>query len=172
MGDINYAAEQAIEGLFGRAIRLIDRLRSIAQTPIEINGEIQYHLNGKPKVRVDEYGDPIEDWSRLGPEQAKNFLFVINTSLFEWEAVKVRLWGEAMFAKGLWEQAFSYGFRVRGGEAISGKPTIDDKTQMGHLNSAQDRFFGIFCAVLSRRADVLVMRLDRIQWMLEKTLDS
>lgn len=172
LADIEYAAEQAIDNMFRRALRLIEQLQYIAQIPITVGDEIQHHPNGTRKVRLDEYGDPVEDWTRLSRADCTNFLFILTTHMYEWESQAVRLWGEAMFAKGIWEQMFSYGFRVLPGAAISGKPTIDDRTQMGHAHSADDRFFGIFCSALSRKADALVRNLNRIQRLLEKTLEA
>ena len=77
------------------------------------------------------------------------------------------MWGDAMFAKVLWEQRFSEGFRLLPGAAISGKPTIDDRTQVGHSHSGQDRYFAVFQSVISRQADALVRNLIRIQRLLE-----
>ena len=171
LGDIHYRAEQAIRGEFGRALRLIDQLIEIAQIPIinEATGEVLRHPNGERKVRVDEFGDPIEDWSRLTETDRSNALHVLAIHMYAWERSAVRLWGDAMFAKGLWEQTFSEGFRLLPGQAISGKPTIDDRTQVGHHHSAQARFFGIFLSTISRQADALVRNLIRIERLLENT---
>lgn len=169
LGDIMHAADQAINAYFARAIRLIEHLQEIAQIPVTEQGEVQFHPNGRRKVRVDEHGDAIEDWSRLSETDRSNALFTLTTHMYEWERIAVRMWGEAMFAKAIWEQAFSEGFRVLPGQQISGKPTIDDRTQVGHAHSAQDRYFGIFCSMLSRQADSLVRNLVRIQRLLENT---
>jgi hypothetical protein len=52
---------------------------------------------------------------------------------------------------------------------ISGKPTIDDRTQWGHQFSAEERYFAVFRSVLSRKADALVRSMERLRRMLEST---
>lgn len=169
LGEIQYAADQAIQTVFGRALRVIARLQEIARVPvIDItSGEPEKHPNGAVKYVTDEWGDPVEDWSRLDAKTRSDVLFTLATHMYEWESNAVRLWSEAMYAKVLWEQAFSHGFRVLSGEAISGKPTIDDRTQVGHAHSAQDRYFAVFQSSISRQADALVRNLLRIQRLLE-----
>jgi hypothetical protein len=75
------------------------------------------------------------------------------------------MWGSAMFAKGIWEEAFAYGYTTP-----RGKFTIDDRTQFGHLQSIEERYFAIFQSVLSRRADALVRSLQRLENMLMQSV--
>lgn len=176
LADVQFAADQAIKTVFPRALRLLARLQEIARVPAAIDpatGEPERHPNGKIKWLVDEWGEPVEDWSRLDPKSRSDALFTITTHMYEWESNRVRLWAEAMYAKVLWEQSFSYGFRVLPGSsgAISGKPTIDDRTQLGHAHSAQDRYFGVFQSSISRQADALVRSMERIGRLLENVPD-
>lgn len=175
LADVQFAAAEAIKTVFPRALRVLARLQEAAWVPVidTSTGEPERHLNGSVKYVTDEWGDRVEDWSRLDPKTRSDILFTITTHAYEWESNRVRLWAEAMYAKVLWEQAFSYGFRTMAGSgaAISGKPTIDDRTQVGHAHSAQDRYFGVFQSSISRQADALVRTLDRIARLLENVSD-
>ena len=111
----------------------------------------------------------MEDWSLLGHTQRSDFLDAITMHLWEWEQTAVDAWAEAMYAKVAWEEKFANGYIKLPGNAISGKPTIDDRTQTGHSFSAQERYFAVYCSALSRKADALVRSMTRIQRLLENT---
>ena len=71
----------------------------------------------------------MEDWSLLGHTQRSDFLDAITMHLWEWEQGAVDAWAEAMYAKVAWEEKFANGYIKLPGNAISGKPTIDDRTR-------------------------------------------
>lgn len=90
------------------------------------------------------------------------------THMFEWEQVRGEMWLDALNAKGRWEEEFAGAFHALPGLNIT-KPTIDDKTQAGHLNSIEYRYRAIFYSGLSRQADGLVKSLYAIQDVLKRT---
>jgi hypothetical protein len=108
----------------------------------------------------DEYGFPvwartssggfIEDWTRLGAREKERFLFEITTRIFAWEQSAADAWGEAMFAKAAWEEAFA----IKYDAPMNG--TIEDRNAVGKIGSREERYFAIFVSYYSRRADAIV----------------
>lgn len=163
--DIHHLARQVLEARFAVAYDVLDRLWLCVRSPrIGPGGELVPGANGRPQWETHPNGSPVEDWSQLTDRQREDFIFEITTHLFEWEQESSILWTEAMYAKVRWEQAFASGYT-----APTGRYTIDDRTQMGHMGSANERYFGIFEAALSRRAEALVRSMSRIVHILEKT---
>jgi hypothetical protein len=68
-----------------------------------------------------------------------------------------------------WEVKFASAFVNMPGSQISGRPTIDDRTQAGHRDSAQERYFAVFRSAISRQADGLVSAMKGLQFLLQKT---
>jgi hypothetical protein len=112
-----------------------------------------------------ESGAFIEDYSRLGIREREDFLFRITTNIFEWKQTQADLWGDAMFAKAQWEEAMSAGF-----VAPTGRMTVDDRTHRGRVNSTDERYFAIFQALLSRRADAVVDSLTLLGQRLKDSM--
>lgn len=175
MAVVQAEAERIIRGEFRMVQAVLGRIRKTVRIPLADGktGEIFLDADGGPRWELDEYDLPAEDWSRLtgNEELVKDLLWTVTTWLYEWEQQSTKLWAEAMYAKVNWEQAFAKGFLSPPGEQITGKPTIDDRTQAGHRYSADDRYFAVFRSALSRRADAAVRSMTRLQWLLEKTVD-
>jgi hypothetical protein len=169
LGEIEHKAEQIVQARFARAFRVIEKIKEIIVVPKMVNGEVLFGLDGERVPETDKYGDPVEDWARLNDTDRLNFLGIITTHLFDWEREATRMWMEAMFAKVMWEEKFANGFIKMPGNAISGRPTIDDRTQTGHSFSASERYFAVFQSGLSREADVVIRNLVRMQRLLENT---
>ncbi len=125
---------------------------------------------------VDDYGLPewkkspggayVENWSLFGAAQREQALFKITTLMFEWERAASDVWGEAMFAKGLWAEEFAHYFDDRNKKS---RATIDACNADATVRSAESRYFAIFASYLSRQADALVKSMDRIARLLSST---
>lgn len=158
-------ADQQINAAFGPAFRLLDELFLKVRIPLtDEQGQVRTDRNGRPLWECDEDGTPREDWTVLSDRDRSHFLHVITTHIVGWQQDAVKLWGDAMYAKGLWEQTFAEGY-----SAPQGRLTIDDRTQWGHRAAEQERYFAIFKAVLSRRADAVIYSMKQIAGLLEKT---
>lgn len=165
-------AQQAIKDEFKVAFAVIARLQRHVRTPLmddDVPGTVRTYPDGSPMWVTDSMGLPVEDWGLLDNRTRDSLLFTITTWLFEWELLAVDEWAKAMFAKVQWEEKFAKGFISLPGMQISGKPTIDDRTQWGHQFSAEERYFAVFRSVLSRKADALVRSMERLRRMLEST---
>jgi hypothetical protein len=155
-------ADGVLANNFADAYWLMERLyRIVRERQVLSGGEVAKDLQGHTKWRRNEMGFYIEDWSRLGDKQRDDFLHELTIHLFEWRQQAEVMWGSAMFAKGIWEEAFALGYTTP-----KGRLTIDDRTQEGHLASIQERYFAIFEAILSRRAQALIRSLERLEDML------
>ena len=74
-------------------------------------------------------------------------------------------WGEAMFAKAMWEETFSIGYSA----SVSG--TIDDRTAAGRIGAAEERYFAIFMTLYSRKAEAITRSMALLGQRLKDTLD-
>lgn len=171
LAEVKAVADDIIADEFKAAFAIIDRMHRHVRTP-KVDpgtGEILSYPDGSPQWETDEYGVPEEDWGLLEDRERSNLLLAINSFLFEWELKAVDKWAEAMYAKVMWEEKFAGQFTVLPGFTGAGRPTIDDRTQWGHLHSAGERYFSVFQSVLSRKADALVRSMVRLSRVLENT---
>lgn len=172
--DAMAAIHDRVDGLmleaFGSAYQIMNDLYEIVREPeIDRNGEIRLDGRGWRVWRVNGSGAFVEDWSRLGHHDLQNFLFRITTSLFAWEQAAASIWGDSMFAKAAWEESLAIGYtesRENGGR------TVEDRTQAARLASRQERLFGIFQSMLSRKADALVRSMTTLAQRLKDVLQA
>jgi hypothetical protein len=111
-------------------------------------------------------GDWDEDWSRLTRSQKEDFLFKITTRLFRWEQMAADSWTEAMLAKAQWEERFSIAY------SAPPKGTIEDRTSAAKSDSADERYWAVFAASYSRRADAVVRVMSLLGQRLKDSLVS
>lgn len=166
---------QALKGIVdGQIMRLYpdafvlmaDLFEIVREPATDAKGEVLYDNHGMVVWARSEHGAFIEDYSRLSSRERDNFLMRITTNIFEWKQTQADLWGEAMFAKAMWEEAFADGFTSAPGT----RPTVDDKTNRARLHAADERYFAIFQALLSRKADAVVQSLELLGQRLKDTL--
>lgn len=155
---------------FGGAFQIMNDLYEIVREPHVLEGgEIATDIHGFTIWERTESGSYIEDYTKLGSKEVKDFLFKITTRLFQWEQEAAEIHGDAMYAKALWEHAYSTGYLDA---QNSGAKTVEDRTQGARAASMDDRYFGIFQSNLSRRADALVRSLTLLSQRLKDVLSS
>lgn len=155
---------------FGDAYRLLASLYEIVRekklTPAGIPEKDEY---GFPVWQKDATGMHIEDWSRLTERGKEDFLFGITTRLVLWEQTVAEWWGEAMFAKAIWEDRFASSFRDT--ETMEARrPTVDDRTQHAQYNARDQRYFAIYMSMRSKQAESLVRSLERLAQRIKDTI--
>lgn len=162
--------EQELLRRFADVYQVLYRLYNIVRNPVvDGHGEVVTDENGFPLWQVDENDLPIENWGLLGEKEKENFLHLITTRLVMWQQLSDDLWGEAMFAKALWEERFSDSFT--GTPKVEGRrPTEADRTQYAQGLARDDRYFGIFMSLRSKKAQSLVGSMERIAMRLKDTL--
>lgn len=167
VAEITRIADGVLATTFPEAYWIMERLYRIVREPlVTASGEIVTDTAKHIKWKRNELGFFVEDWSRLGDKERDDFVHELTIHLFEWRQQAAMMWGSAMFAKGIWEETFAYGYTTA--RSDGGKLTIDDRTQAGHLASIEERYFAIFESILSRRADALIRSLERLEDMLHK----
>jgi hypothetical protein len=169
--ELEALADQMVKHRFVVAFAVIERVHRSVRTQAynEGTGELLTYPDGTPMWKKDELGAPEEDWGMLSDRDRKGLLMTIATHMFEWELAGASAWAEAMYAKGIWEQAFASGFTALPPGVVSGRPTVDDRTQWGHKNAAEDRYFALFQTSLSKKADGILRAMRGIQRVLENT---
>lgn len=171
LAEVRATADDIIRAEFRVAFAVMERVYRYVRTPLvdEETGEVRAYSDGTPVWELDDLGAPVEHWGMLTDTDRRALRFTIGAWLFDWELKSVDAWAEAMYAKVQWEERFAQGFIALPGMQVSGKPTIDDRTQWGHQHSAEERYFAVFRAVLSRKADVVVRSMSRLLRLLEDT---
>lgn len=166
MDRIKSAVDGAILRHFADAYAVMSDVYDVVREPAvnETTGEIQRDPFGFVIWRRSPTGAYMEDWSRLSIRQREDFLYRITTALFEWEQRAADLWGEAMFAKAIWQENFATAYD----KPYSG--TIEDRTARGNIESSEDRYFAIFLSLLSRRADSIVRTMGLLGQRIKDTL--
>jgi hypothetical protein len=167
MVTIHAAIEDRIMENFGDAYIVMNDLFEIVRRPeVDANGEVVRDRHGFAVWVRKPNGAWDEDWTRLTRADKENFLFEITTRIFAWETFAANAWAESMFAKGQWEErhAIAYAAPVDG--------TIEDRTAYAKADAAEERYFAIFLASYSRRADGITKTMSLLAQRLKDTLDA
>lgn len=136
---------------FGDLFELLNDFHTIVRNPVvDEHGEISCDPYGMPLWEKTPAGNYLEDWSRLGERDKRDFLFSITTRVIDWDQRARECWAEAMFAKVNWEEDFTNGYLDTAGK------TVEDRTQNGRRAAMEKRYFAIFQAAYSRGAESLV----------------
>lgn len=154
---------------FKDAYAVISDLYDVVREPVvnTVTGEVQTDAAGFPLWLKDPLtGVYIEDWTRLTYAQRDNFLMRITTSLFVWEMRSAELWTEAMFSKAIFTEHHAIEFD----RPISG--TIEDRTAVANVKSADSRYFALMLTAVSRKAEALVRTMTNLQLRLKDTIQQ
>lgn len=171
MAGIHGVVEREIMVHFAGAFQIMNEIYDIVREP-HVNrrtGEIEKDAYGFTIWLRTETGAFIEDYSKLGHKEVEHFLFRVTTRLFDWEQQAAQLWGDSMFAKALWEQSLARGYQAA---REAGGRTVEDRTQAARLASYDERLFGIFKALISRRADAVVRSMNLLSQRLKDVLSA
>lgn len=163
---IRDAVNGAILNHFADAYAVMSDLYDVVREPMvdQATGVIQKDQWGFVVWARSHTGAFQEDWSRLTHAQREDFLYRITSALFEWEQRSADLWGEAMFAKAIWQERFAKEYDA----PMTG--TIDDRTARGNMNSVEEKYFAIFLTLLSKKADAVVRTMTLLGQRLRDTL--
>jgi hypothetical protein len=167
MRRIRNIVDGRIDGDFGDVYRIMHDLYLLVreQAVDERTGVLKVDRNtGHPEWKTTPSGAPVEDWSRLTNRQREEFLFRIQTRLFDWELRAADLRSEALFAKSAWQERFSAGYN----RAVAG--TVDDRNNAAQVEAASDRYFALLMGAASQKADALVRAMSRLADRLQATI--
>jgi hypothetical protein len=144
--------------------QIMDRFSDLYELQFQIYSLVRESLPGK----IDDWGLPdwrrgpngfyVEDWSKLTGRDAESFLYRITTGMFRWEQTQADLWGEAVFARAAFEEAFSTGYE----ELENPRATIEDRTARARLRAAEQRYLAVYKSYASKRADAAVRSVERL----------
>ncbi len=172
-GDHDPVIQQLLAGIdgiildrFADAYRIMEEIYEVVREPEvnEITGEVKVDYLGLIQWKRSPLGGFSEDWSRLGIRQREHFIYKITTNHFVWTQNAADLWTESMFAKAVWQETFAKAFDA----PMSG--TIEDRTSVGNIKSAERRYFAVYCAALSRKADAVVRSMELLNQRLKDSL--
>lgn len=168
MTGLHRVVENVMLENFGAAYQIMNDLYEIVrEARVDVNGEIEVDEHGWTVWEMNESGAYIEDYTRLSSKEVRDFLFRITTRLFQWEQSAASLWGDAMFAKAIWEQSLA---QVYQDSRLHGARTVEDRTQAARVGSREDRLFALFRSLISRKADALVRSMQILSQRLKDVL--
>lgn len=164
-------AEHELRKSFGEIYQIMNRIYEFVREPAvnPTTGEVLRDGDGFVLWKRDEFGGPVEDWSKLTDRQKEEFLHQITTRLVMWEQAAADMWGDAMFAKGAWEEQFALSF-TSAPQVDRKRPTEADRTQHAQVESRERRYMAIYMSVRSRKADALVKSMERLSQRLKDTM--
>lgn len=166
--EVLHVIDERIQREFLDAFEVMNDLYELVRTPeVDAHGDPILDNFGFKVWRRRDNGTWDEDWTRLTRSQKENFFFEITARLFSWEQRAADRWTESMLAKGQWEERFSIGYQLPEGRA-----TIEDRTARAKTDSADERYFAIFSAAYSRRADSIVRVMQLLGQRLKDSLVS
>lgn len=163
-------AEEEITQLFGDVYRILNRLYEVVREPLvnKETGEIVKDKGGYAVWLPDEFGTPVEDWSRLTERDKESFLHQITTRLVLWEQQAADLKGHALFAKAAWEERFAMSF-VTAPQVNDKRPTEADRREHAQWQARDQRYLAIYMTVRSNKAEALVRSMERLSQRLKDT---
>lgn len=157
--------EGRILNTFRDAFEIMNEIYEIVREPeVDEDGEPIKDQFGYIIWKRSPSGTYIEDWSKLTARRREALLFEITTRLFDWEQRKDDIWAEAMFAKGAWEERFSMDYT----DPLDG--TIEDRTAYARTGAREERYFAIYMAAYSRKADSIVRVMNLIAQRLKDSM--
>lgn len=165
MSGIQTAIEdRLVETFLDAYIVMNDIFEAVREPEVDASGEVVRDRHGFAVWKRKANGAWEEDWSRLTRAERENFIFEITTRLWGWEQRAADAWADSMFAKAQWEERFGIAY----GTPHSG--TIEDRTAYAKRDAAEERYFAIFSAAYSRKADAIVRVMATLGQRLKDTL--
>lgn len=160
IAQMRHAVDGIVKERFADLFELMYQVYLLVREPdVDItSGEIKVDEWGLPEWRRNSRGAYVEDWSRMTGREREDYLYRITTGLFAWEQRAADLWGEALFSKAAFEEAFSHGYEQLGNP----RATIEDRTARARILAAEHRYRAVYLSYLSKRADAVVRAADRL----------
>ncbi len=160
--EVRAFVDQQITDVFSDAFlisyEIYDKVRERVQVTNIKTGEMTDVMgtDGLPEWRRNPDGSYVEDWSKIHQRDRDRYLYLITTRLFEWEQSNADIWGEALFAKAQWEEAFATGF-----DSISDpKATVDARAARANRLAAEHRYLAVFKSMYSKKAEAVVRSMS------------
>lgn len=166
MARVQVTVQRRLLELFADAYEVINAIYDVVRTP-EVDpatGETRRDEYGFVVWRTNAGGGYDEDFTRLTRAQREHFMFLLTTRLFDWEQRAADVWGEAMYAKAVWEERFAIDYDA----PMEG--TIDDRRAAANKSAADERYFAVYMSLYSRKADALVRSMNQLAQRLKESL--
>lgn len=142
--------------IFDLLFEIFDLVREVDVD--EQSGVIRLDEDNLPVWKRGPGGAYVEDWSKIGIREREAYLYRITTGMFRWEQRAADLWGEALFSKAAFEEAFSHGYE----KLPDKRATIEDRTARARVEAAEQRYRAVYLSYLSRRAEAVVRSAERL----------
>lgn len=155
-------AEDWLRRDFPEVYHILHQVYEIVRNPVVIQDEPVLDKRGEQVWSKTTTGHIYEDYSRLTMKQREGFLFQITTWLFVWEQMASNIWLEAMFARAAWEEKHAIDY-----DAPRNK-TMGERDALAKKGAIDERYFAIFLAGYSRKAEALVRTMRTVAQRMER----
>lgn len=157
---VKNTVEDQLNREFEDAIEIRFKLFNIVRNPLidETTGEVLTDDAGLPLWQQYSDGTYVEDWSKITRADREKLVYEIATRLYRWEQLSVDAWGEALFAKAVWEEAFATGFD----STVDNKATVDARNAHANRVAADNRYLAVYKSYYSKKAEAVVRSMDRL----------
>lgn len=151
---------------FGQAYRIQFDIYNIVCDPVvdPKTGEVQHDEFGLPIWQTTPDGKRIEHWERISRADADKIQYAIITKMFDWKQKQADLWGDALFAKARWEEAYATAFDTA---KVAGKDTDAVRNAIANRTAADHRYFAVFRSMYSKKADAVVYSIELLSQRLK-----
>ena len=153
---VKHAVDAAIFDQFRDAYGIMLEIYMLVREPaVTEDGEIIFNGN-MPEWQRNSGGEIIENWDAINRAQRERLLYMITTRMFDWEKASADIWGEALFAKARWEEAFATGFDT----VTDSKATDQRREARGKVLAADHRYLAVMKSYTSKRAEGVVRSMQ------------
>lgn len=97
-----------------------------------------------------------EDFSRLTSRHKEDLAYQIMTRLPSWEQMAAGIWTEAMYARVAWEEKFAIDYDA------PARKTMGERDAIAKKGAIDERYFAVFMAGYSRKAEALVRTMRNL----------
>ena len=97
------------------------------------------------------------DYAAISESAKESWGLQLACELVVWEQRQAMYWGEAMMAKVIRQEVFTEAYL-----AVTGRSTVEDRTQAGQSASNTEYYFAVLCALLHKHAEKACRTAERL----------
>lgn len=150
-------ADKKLASEFADAYRVLAKVQAMVRTVSNRDDD------GNIEWVTDEWGVPVEDWTRMTYRERDDLLYQLVIKLFAWEQRSQDAWHDAMLSRGVWEEMYA----IKYDEPAS--KTMGEREAVGRIGAIDERYKAIMLTAYSRKAEALVRSMERIYRTLLQT---
>lgn len=166
MEQIKSGAEAAYDDLYRETFGVIDDFYEVVRVPRMHNGHVIKDHNGRTVWEVDQYGNIVQDYSKLTGQDIDTALFKLQEIKFYIAPKLNELLLGAIYAKHLYDDAHADAYS----SVVEG--TVGDREARASRDARQDKYAAFFRFWIYSQGDTFMKELNSLQRLLDRTRDA